>query len=252
MSHAPRQRQSDFRFYEELNDFLPPAKRKRAFTYTFSGTPSVKDAIEAIGVPHTAVDLILIDGESVGFDAQIKGGERVAVYPVFERFDIGPVVHLRPAPLRESRFVLDSHLGKLARYLRILGFDAASRNDLNDEAIVDRALNERRIIVTRDVGILKRSDVTHGYWVRSGDPETQLREVVDALDLRGQFAPFTRCLVCNTPLESVEKEAVADKLPPRVAGAFDTFKRCPSCDRLYWQGSHYDRMTQIVDNLGGQ
>lgn len=249
MDHAPRKRQAAFRFYEELNDFLPADRQKRAFTYEFTGTPSVKDAIQAMGIPHTAVDLILADGVSVGFDARLTGGERIAVYPVFERLDISPLNHLRPAPLRESRFILDAHLGKLARHLRMLGFDAAYRNDFDDATIIEGARTEERSILTRDTGILKHGDVTHGYWVRATDPEMQLREVVEALSLRSQFEPFTRCLVCNAALENVAKEEIADRLPPSIRKNFDVFRRCAGCSRLYWRGSHYERMERLIASL---
>jgi uncharacterized protein len=146
---------AQFRFYEELNDFLAPALRKCEFPYAFTGTPSVKDAIEAIGVPHTEVDLVLIDGESVDFTRRITGGERVAVYPVFERLNIAPVTRLRARPLRRTRFVLDVHLGKLARYLRLLGFDALYRTDYDDATIIRLSLDEQRVILTRDRGVLK-------------------------------------------------------------------------------------------------
>ena len=134
-----------FRFYEELNDFLPAERRKVAFVHEFVGTPSVKDTIEAIGVPHTEIDLILVDGRSVGFGHRLAGGERVAVYPMFEGLDIAPVQRPRPRPLREPRFVLDVHLGTLARYLRLLGFDAIWRNDLDDQAIIDMAGREQTV-----------------------------------------------------------------------------------------------------------
>lgn len=181
MTHA-----AEFRFYEELNEFLPMEWRKRTFSYSFQGTPSVKDTIQAIGVPHSAVDLILVDGEAVAFSHRLRGGERVAVYPVFERLDISPVSRLRPKPLRRTRFVLDAHLGKLARYLRMLGFDAAYARDWDHARIIDLAREQRRIILTRDRGVLKHSRVTHGYWVRSQRPTEQLREVLKAFDLSGQ------------------------------------------------------------------
>ena len=136
-AHAPRKRSAEFRFYEELNDYLPADRRKVDLHHDFLGTPSVGDTIQAIGVPHTEVDLILVDGVSVDFSHRLHGRERVAVYPVFERLDISPVVRLRPRPLRQSRFILDSHLGKLARYLRMLGFDASWRPDWNDRTLIE-------------------------------------------------------------------------------------------------------------------
>ena len=229
---APQSR-AEFRFYEELNDFLAPALRKRAFAYAFNGTPSVKDAIEAIGVPHTEVDLVLVDGESVDFTRRLAGGERVAVYPVFERLDISPVTRLRARPLRLTRFVLDVHLGKLARYLRLLGFDTLYRNDYDDAAIIGLARGESRIILTRDKGLLKHGAVTHGYWVRATAPRQQLAEIVRVFDLGGSARPFTRCIRCNGELQRVPKSAVAERLPPRVRAHFEEFVQCPTvCRRV--------------------
>ncbi len=191
--HTPTTRSAFFRFYEELNDFLAEEQRKKTFPYEFTGKPSIKDTIEAIGVPHTEIDLILVDGESVGFNYQMRGGERVSVYPVFESLDITPLVHLRSKPLRKTRFVVDVHLGKLAHKLRLLGFDTLFRNDFNNSEIVELSLQEKRIILTRDKRILKQSAVSHGYWIRNNEPKDQLREVVTRLQLEDNFKPFTRC-----------------------------------------------------------
>lgn len=235
-------RRATFRFYAELNDFLPPPLRQAAVELSFSGTPSVKDSIEALGVPHPEVDLILVDGQPAGFDYLIAGGERVAVYPVFERFEIGPINRLRPEPLRVPRFVLDVHLGKLARRLRLLGFDTLYRNDFDDPAIVRCSVAERRIILTRDKGLLKHRQVTHGHWLRSCDPSQQVLEVITAFDLRARIRPFTRCLVCNSQLERADRDAVASHLPERLDTSIRNFSRCPGCNRVYWPGSHYDRL----------
>ncbi len=249
VDHAPKQRRADFRFYEELNDFLPAGGRKRTFSYAFTGTPTVKDAIEAMGVPHTEVDLVLVDGESADFDARLSGGERVAVYPRFERLDVGSLNRLRPRPLRVTRFIVDANVGKLARYLRMIGFDAAYGSDWDDETIIRRARREERIILTRDRAMLRHGDVTHGYWLRSTDPEEQLQEVVRALDLSESVRPFTRCMVCNVELEPVEKDDVVDRVPPAVSEAFDEFTRCPGCRRIYWRGSHYERMERLLEGF---
>ncbi len=238
---------AEFRFYEELNDFLPRALRRSTFSYSVAGTRSVKDAIEAIGVPHTEVDLILVDGDSVGFDRILRGGERVAVYPVFERLDIAPLQHLRPCPLRDSRFVLDVHLGKLARHLRMAGFDSLYRNDYRDHELINAALAERRIILTRDLGLLKQRLVTHGYFVRATDPMQQLREVVRALQLEASFAPFTRCRECNDLLHDVAKTEVLERLPQKVRAAYDRFQLCRGCGRIYWTGTHYIRLRRLLD-----
>jgi len=238
-----------FRFYAELNDFLPPGRRGVEFAHEFHGGPSVKDVIESLGVPHTEVDLVLADGESVDFSWILREGARVSVYPVFESIDIAPLARVRPAPLREVRFVLDVHLGRLARYLRMLGFDARWRNDERDEEIARVASAEHRIVLTRDAGLLKRRIVTHGYRVREADPRRQLAEVSHRLDLFGSIAPFRRCLCCNALLETVRKEDVAGELPPRVRERHDAFRRCPSCRRVYWAGTHHQRMERLIADL---
>ncbi|MGH8286375.1 MAG: Mut7-C RNAse domain-containing protein [Steroidobacteraceae bacterium] len=236
----------EFRFYEELNDFLATARRKCAFPYRFRGTPAVKDAIEAIGVPHTEVDLILVDGVSVRFSHKLRGGERVAVYPTFERLDIAPLARLRPAPLRTPRFVADVHLGTLARYLRLLGFDTRYDNRAEDAELVRRSVTERRILLSRDVGLLKHKVLTHAHYVRATDPARQLEEIVRTLDLGPRIKPFTRCMLCNGPLRRVRKERVAEQLPARVRESVRRVGQCGACRRLYWSGSHFERLARIV------
>lgn len=244
--HAAPQRTAEFRFYEELNDFLPERRQRRSFRYTFTGSPAVKDAIEAIGVPHTEIDVILVDGVSVGFDRQLTGAERVAVYPVFERIDVTPLTRLRPAPLRVTRFVADVHLGTLARYLRLIGFDSVWRNDLDDAQIIDIAVREQRIILTRDRGILRNGRVTRGYWLRATDPLAQLEEIVRALDLTRQIHPFTRCMECNGPLRAIDRREAARSVPLQVLLLHRQFTRCGDCGRVYWPGSHQAKLDRVV------
>jgi len=245
--YAREPHEVEIRFYAELNDFLAAYKRQRTFVHAFAGTPSVKDTIEAIGVPHTEIDVILVDDESVDFSHLLRGGERVAVYPMFERYDISPVTRLRPVPLRITRFIADVHLGSLARSLRLLGFDTTWERDLADEAIIEIAGDERRIILTRDKGILKNGHVTHGYWLRSTDPMQQLEGVIAALDLAGGIEPYTRCMECNGELESVKRSEVARAVPLQVFLVYRDFKRCRNCKRVYWRGSHLKRLDRIVE-----
>lgn len=244
--HSPPQQTAEFRFYAELNDFLPAHRRKRAFFYTFSGSPAVKDTIEAIGVPHTEIDVILADGRSVGFDHHLADGERIAVYPMFERLDVSPLTRLRPAPLRETRFVADVHLGTLARYLRLVGFDTLWRNDLDDAEIIDIAARDKRIILTRDRGILRDGRVTHGYWLRATEPLVQLEEVVAALQLGGAIRPFTRCMECNGTLRTIERREAARFVPLRVLVLHRRYSRCDDCGRVYWSGSHRVELNRII------
>lgn len=242
-------KQAYFRFYAELNDFLPPELRQRPIPYTFEVSGSVKDAIEALGVPHTEVDLILVNGESVGFSYLVQGGDQISVYPMFEAIDITPLVRVRPEPLRETRFILDVHLGRLAGYLRMLGFDTLYRNDYEDEELARISSQEQRILLTRDRGLLKRTIVSHGYCLRTTNPREQLIEVLRRFDLFRSITPFRRCMHCNGLLASVDKAAISDRLPPKTSQYYDEFRRCQACDRIYWKGSHYERMERFIDQV---
>jgi hypothetical protein len=242
---------AEFRFYEELNDFLQPRLRKTTFSIGIDRGRSVKDAIESAGVPHTEIDLILVDGASVGFGYVLFGGERVAVYPVFERLDIAPLQHLRPAPLRDPRFVIDTHLGKLARHLRLAGFDSLWRNDYTDDEIVALALAERRIVLTRDCGLLKRSAIERGHFVHAIDAELQLTEVIRVFQLEGMLRPFSRCRECNVALVDADKAEVSDQLPEKVRKSYDRYRRCPGCGRIYWEGTHYERLRGMLARVMG-
>lgn len=236
--------QAEFRFYEELNDFLAEPQKKQTIRYVFHGHPGVKDPIEVLGIPHTEVDLIVVNGKSVGFDYQLQHGDRVAVYPVFESLNIQPIVKLRPRPLRKIAFVVDVNLGKLARLLRLLGFDVLFDSTYHDPQIVAISVTQKRIILTRDKRLLYNKKITHGYWVRSDNPEKQLREVIQRFDLSGSIKPFSRCAACNGLIEAVAKERVIDKLQPKTKKYYDHFFQCRNCGKVYWQGSHIDNIMQ--------
>jgi uncharacterized protein len=237
------------RFYEELNDFLPAARKKKGFIHQLTGNPGIKDIIESLGVPHTEVDLVLANGESVSFDYKASEGDLISVYPVFESLDISGITRLRPESLRESRFVADVHLGKLARYLRMLGFDTIYRNDLEDNEIIDMSVKEKRIILTRDIPILKNGRVTHGYFIRSVYPKEQLREVVRHFDLKNDIKAFDRCMECNGKVQKVQKQEVMELLQPGTRKFFNEFYRCTVCEKVYWKGSHFEKMLKIISEL---
>lgn len=235
-----------FRFYAELNDFLPQDRRQDEFTQAVDWHTSIKHAIESLGVPHTEVDLILVNGNPVDFSYLLEEDDRVSVYPVFESMDIQSASPLRPEPLRETRFILDTHLGKLAAYMRMLGFDTLYQNNRSDEALANISSRENRILLTRDRGLLKRKIVTRGYILRSSDPKEQVVEVLRRLDLLSQIAPFSRCLCCNQLLMPVEKEEIIDQLQPDTIATQNEFLLCTNCGRLYWKGSHYNRMQAMI------
>lgn len=181
-----------FRFYEELNDFLIPEQRKRTLRYRFNGHPGILDAIETFSVPLAEVDLIIVNAESVGFAYRLQPDDRVAVYPMFESFDITPLVKLRERPLRRTAFVVAANLGELARRLRMMGLDVLSDNRFGDDEIAAISLAQRRIVLTRDRRLLPAKSLTHGYWVRSVHPAEQVREIVRRFDLYRQLKPSRR------------------------------------------------------------
>jgi hypothetical protein len=238
-----------FRFYAELNDFLAPGRRAREFACRCARAASVKHMIEALGVPHTEVELVLVNGESVGFDRALGEGDRVAVYPRFEAFDVTPLLRVRERVLRETRFVADAHLGGLAHLLRMTGFDTLYDNRFRDDEIERIAAAQGRIVLTRDRDLLKRRGITHGCYLRALRSEPQLREVFDRLDLARSARPFTRCLSCNAPLRAIDKAQVAPRLPPGVRERYERFSACDGCARVFWEGTHWRRMRELVDTL---
>ena len=240
---------ADFRFYEELNDFFPVAQRKQTLNYRFNGNPGIKDPIEVFGVPHTEVDLIIVNGVSVGFDYQLQANDRVAVYPVFESFDISPIIKLRERPLRSTAFVVDVNLGKLARLLRMLGFDALYSNAYLDREVVEISVREKRIILTRDRRLLYAKCITHGYWVRSDSPQKQIDEILNRFDLDNQVQSFHRCLVCNGVLMPVDKQHVWAQLEPKTRKYYQSFFQCGMCKKVYWEGSHVEKMKQRLKTI---
>jgi uncharacterized protein with PIN domain len=239
----------EVRAYAELNDFVVAEDRGVTVRRPFQPHQTAKDVVEAMGIPHTEVDLLLVNGEPVDFGHRPSAGDRIAVYPVFEALDIAPVARLRPAPLRDPRFVVDVNLGRLARLLRLLGFDARWANDLDDATVAAIASAEPRIVLTRDRGLLKRRAITRGLFVRSDRPVEQAVEVVRRLDLEARLAPFTRCVGCNGELVVVTKADVLDRLEPRTWRYYDDFRRCSGCGQVYWRGSHHPRLVALVDEI---
>jgi len=237
------------RFYEELNDFLPFKKRKTKLIIQFTGRQTVKDIIESQGVPHSEVDLILVNGQSVNFSKIVQDEDQITVYPEFESLDISKITRLKNRPLRNPKFILDVHLGRLARYLRAMGFDTLYRNDYADNDIVDISNLEKRIILTRDKGILMRNAVQRGYWIRNIRVKEQASEVVRKFDLYNLINPFKRCMECNGLIKTVSKESVLEDLEYKTKEYFNHFFRCTICHKIYWKGSHYGKMNQFITRI---
>lgn len=236
-----------FRFYGNLNDFLLPRYRQVEFARPIKDQGSIKDAIEAVGIPHPEINLIIVNGESVSFDYLVQPGDRISVYPQFTTLDITALSQVQPSPLPQIRFVLDVHLGKLATYLRLLGFDSLYRNDYNDEELAQISSQEQRILLTQDRGLLKRSIVTYGYAVRSDDPEEQLAEILERFQLHPAIAPLQRCPRCNGELVLVDKAAIQNQIPYYTYLYYDRFTQCQSCHQIYWKGAHYGRIQSLID-----
>jgi hypothetical protein len=237
------------RFYEELNDFLPQAQRKRDLPLRFDEPAPVRHLVETCGVPHTEVEIVLLNGESVDLEARVRDGDRLAVYPVFESFDVRPALRIRPEPLRSLRFAADAHLGRLARDLRLLGFDTWFENDAGDDALARLSAEEGRVLLTRDRQLLMRREVTRGCYLRAARPEEQLAYVVKRLQLCGAMRPFSRCTACNAEVVAVPRDVVIDQVPVGVAKRRDRYWSCPGCGRVYWQGTHWRAMAGRVARL---
>lgn len=242
-----------FRFYAELNDFLPPERQQRPFIYPFNSDQSVKHLIEAAGVPHTEVELILANSAPVDFSYRVQPGDRVSVYPHFAALELGENGRLRPPPPSPARFLLDIHLGQLARYLRLLGFDTLYPDEsVDDAALAQLAHDEDRILLSRDRGLLMRGIVVHGYCLRTKEPKAQLTAVLHRYDLFDQIQETPRCLRCNGRLQPIAKETILHRLEPKTKRYYDEFQICQACGQIYWQGSHYPKLRQFVAEMRRQ
>lgn len=235
-------------FIGGLYELIPSRKRETPIIYKFIYKTSIKHIIESIGVPHTEVNQIIINGTNVDFSYILENGDVVEIIPsgLGENrtgFSLQGSINTTPT------FILDNHLGKLAKYLRVLGFDALYRNDYKDETLAEIASEEARILLSRDRRLLMRKIIYYGYLVRSLDPYEQLLEVTNRFRLISYLYPFNRCLRCNYPLESIAKEEIIDRLEPLTKKYYQKFKICPKCSQIYWRGSHYEKMLSLIDQL---
>ena len=241
--------QAAFHFYGSLNDFLPAAQRDRPLLQRLAEHAAVKHPIESLGAPHTEVEAIFINGQSVEFGCRLQDGDRVEVYPQEMAHQLNGYLPLRPPLAQPVRFVADTHLGRLAAWLRLLGFDTLYRNDYDDPELARSAADEGRVLLTRDRGLLKHKLVIYGCCVRETDPQQQVVSVLRRYRLRGAVQPWRRCIHCNGLLHAVEKSAVLDRLEPKTKLYYDEFQQCEVCSQVYWQGSHFKRMAGFVEDV---
>lgn len=237
------------RLYYNLNDFLPAEKRRKLLTVNFIGNPVIKDIIESLNIPHTEVDLILSNGNPVNFEYKLKDSDYISVYPEFKSLDLPEEFHLIKKYKGGHKFICDSHLGKLARYLRLFGFDTLYNRNINTDNIIRLANEESRTVLTRSILLLKNSNILSGYWIRSENPLEQLIQVLSQLELMKEINPLKRCIVCNGVLEKVDKEKIENELLPEIKKHFNVFYTCNSCKKIYWQGSHYERITEFIQKI---
>jgi uncharacterized protein len=233
-----------FRFNVNLEDLLPSSKRGQEIILHFKGYQSVKHLIESLGVPHTEIGQVMVNSHVVDTSYRVQDGDRVEVLPARSDPHRGHLLQEK-----EIKFILDSHLGKLAAYLRMLGFDALYRNDYEDRQLAKVAELEGRILLTRDRRLLMRKQVQAGYCVRKHNPQDQLKDVLNRFGLYSLIRPFQRCIRCNTRLEKVSKEQVLDMLEPLTKLYYSSFSICPACRKVYWPGSHYEYMQRMIQKI---
>lgn len=238
-----------FHFFGELNFFLPKKHRHQPFTHQFAWKASIKDMVESLGPPHCEIGLLTVDGVSVGFDHIVTPHAHICVYDDPTLADVDDIVRLRPPLTDKPRFVLDTHLGRLAGYLRMMGFDTLYRNDYADDLLAEISDIEGRVLLTRDIGLLKRGRVCYGYFIRATNPKEQIVEIVQKYRLSGVVSPFRRCLKCNGELTSVDKAHILGQLPNTSAEQYDEFRQCDDCGQVYWKGTHYEKMCEFLDGL---
>jgi len=234
-----------FIFKGSLQDFTEQAQVVKSFQLH----PSAKDLIESCGVPQVEVYGLRVNHRLESFSYNVADGDKLIVYPKGIPDGQDSPDNIRKARDLTSKFIADVHLGKLTRYLRLLGFDTVYKNDAKDTDIIDAAIRNHRTVLTRDVGLLKHGRLKHGYWLRSTEPNEQVLEVVKYFELACDIDPFTLCMNCNGHLEEVAKEEVTSKLPPKVKENFEEFRQCQACGQVYWKGSHYHKLADQVKQI---
>lgn len=217
----------------------------KSITISMERRASVKDVLESIGLPHTEVGALTLEDRQIDFSWIVKDGECFTVDPVQIPFEVTKPSLLRPLPLTEIRFVADVNVGRLARYLRAAGFDTLYDQQWRDEFIADLLNRERRILLTRDLRLLMRKHIDFGRYVRAIKPEEQLKEIISLFGLEKNIEPFTRCLDCNALLTRIAKEDVLHRLEPLTKKYYTKFSICTQCDKIYWSGSHVERMKEL-------
>ncbi|MBM9614834.1 hypothetical protein JWJ90_11115 [Desulfobulbus rhabdoformis] len=214
-----------------------------------SRSTSIKDVIEAFGVPHTEIGGILCNGNAVDFSHRVQDEQHFTLQAIHPPWEIHKTTLLRPAYVGDFRFLVDKNIGKLAGYLRMAGFDTLYDPDWNETDMGERVQEELRIVLTRNLDLLKRKQVVFGHCLRNDVPEQQLQEILSLFAINSLPHRFSRCMRCNHLLDPVAKQDILPRLEPLTKRYFEVFKICPHCDKIYWQGSHTDKMMDLLNRL---
>ncbi len=239
------------RFYSTLNYLLPKDRRNADFEVEFKGKRSVKDMIESLGVPHTEVDIILVNGRSVDFNYILREGDKISVYPAFEKPDIEDLVHLCSTFPSHTKFIADINLGDIVKYMRVLGFDVYFDPSLSPREIIKYAKRYGRTIITKSRKLLKFREIDNGLLLYAGTTEEQIRGIISRLGLKRSVKPFSRCLRCNKVLVNIAKEKIEDRIPPKTRSFCDRYAYCKDCNRIYWEGTHVFEMRKLINRILG-
>ncbi len=235
-----------FRFYDVLNDFVDRERKNLNFFYQFVNSPSVKDCIEAIGVPHTEIEAIKINSEFTDFTHRVNQDDKIEVFSIKSDIDLTQSIELRPE-IKDYKFIVDANVAKMTKNLRMMGFDTYYDFDLSDKEIVALAEREKRIILSRDIGLLKRKNAIYGYFLRKTNIEEQVTEVFTRYRLYDKVKPFTLCLKCNQLIRKVSNKEAKQFIEENILNEYEDFFKCDKCNKFFWKGSHYDKMMVNVD-----
>ncbi|WP_461834136.1 Mut7-C RNAse domain-containing protein [Desulfothermus sp.] len=219
----------------------------KKIVYPLNRKASIKDIIEALGIPHTEIGLIEVGSQRVRFSYIPKKQTHLKIYP--HKIPIERDNYLFDEPILELRFLVDANVGKLARFLRMLGYDCFFDWSIPDDEIAEIAFSEKRIVLSKDIQLLKRKKILWGKFIQANFPIDQLKEVVNFFGLDFNNRAFTRCLVCNKRLVPVDKDAIIHRLEPKTKKYYNEFSICPVCKRIYWQGSHVEKMKDLLKKL---
>ncbi|MGM0446227.1 MAG: Mut7-C RNAse domain-containing protein [Bacillota bacterium] len=237
------------RLFGDLNYFLKDSD-KLYREISFKDRQTIKDILEGLKIPHTEVYLLLKNNKAISLDYLVQDGDKISVYPVFKSIDIeDDISTIRKKYSSYPKFIADAHLGKLVSYLRILGFDILYHNDYGDKYLAEKSKEDNRILLTRDHGLLMRRVVNYGYFIREDNPKDQLKEVIIRYNLINYVNYTSRCPKCNSELEKIKKEKIIDRLEPKTKKYYNNFFICPSCDQIYWKGSHFRRINEMIENI---